>query len=61
MGIAYTCDWMHDDLPVRFRNGLLSIPYTTEANDTRMLRPRLFSALDCLAVMKRLWRPVRRT
>jgi peptidoglycan/xylan/chitin deacetylase (PgdA/CDA1 family) len=52
-GIAYTCDWVHDDLPVRFRNGLLSIPYTTDANDIRMLRPPLFGALDWLALVKR--------
>ena len=44
-GIDYTCDWVHDDLPVRFRNGLYSIPYTTDANDIRLLRPPLFGAL----------------
>jgi peptidoglycan/xylan/chitin deacetylase (PgdA/CDA1 family) len=52
-GIEYTCDWVHDDLPVRFRNGLYSIPYTTDANDIRMLRPPLFAALDWLALVKR--------
>jgi peptidoglycan/xylan/chitin deacetylase (PgdA/CDA1 family) len=52
-GVQYTCDWVHDDLPVRFDNGLLSIPYTTDANDIRMLRPPLFGALDWLAVVKR--------
>ena len=44
---------MHDDLRVRFRNGLYSIPYTTDANDIRMLRPPLFGALDWLALVKR--------
>jgi peptidoglycan/xylan/chitin deacetylase (PgdA/CDA1 family) len=52
-GIEYTCDWVHDDLPVRFANGLHSIPYTTDANDIRMLRPPLFGALDWLALVKR--------
>jgi peptidoglycan/xylan/chitin deacetylase (PgdA/CDA1 family) len=52
-GVDYTCDWVHDDLPVRFRNGLLSIPYTTDANDIRMLRPPLFGALDWQALVKR--------
>jgi peptidoglycan/xylan/chitin deacetylase (PgdA/CDA1 family) len=52
-GIDYTCDWVHDDLPVRFRNGLSSMPYTTDANDIRMLRPPLFGALDWLALVKR--------
>jgi allantoinase len=52
-GVEYTADWVHDDLPVRFRNGLYSIPYTTDANDIRMLRPPLFGALDWLALVKR--------
>jgi peptidoglycan/xylan/chitin deacetylase (PgdA/CDA1 family) len=52
-GIDYTCDWVHDDLPVRFHNGVHSIPYTTDANDIRMLRPPLFGALDWLAQVKR--------
>jgi peptidoglycan/xylan/chitin deacetylase (PgdA/CDA1 family) len=52
-GIEYTCDWVHDDLPVRFRNGMYSIPYTTDSNDIRMLRPPLFGALDWLALVKR--------
>ena len=51
--IVYTCDWVHDDLPVRFHNGLLSIPYTTDANDIRMLCPPLFGALVWLALVKR--------
>jgi allantoinase len=55
VGIEYTCDWVHDDLPVRFRNGLYSIPYTTDANDIRMLRPPLFGALDWLALVKRVF------
>lgn len=52
-GIEYTCDWVHDDLPVRFHNGISSIPYTTDANDIRMVRPPLFGALDWLALVKR--------
>jgi allantoinase len=52
-GIEYTCDWVHDDLPVRFRNGLYSIPYTTDANDIRLLRPPLFGAGEWLALVKR--------
>jgi allantoinase len=52
-GIEYVCDWVHDDLPVRFHNGVYSIPYTTDANDIRMLRPPLFGALDWVALVKR--------
>jgi allantoinase len=39
-GIRYTLDLLHDDqpLPVKVREGrLISIPYSTELNDTRLL------------------------
>jgi allantoinase len=32
-GVEYVADWVHDDLPVRFSNGLYSIPYTVDLND----------------------------
>jgi allantoinase len=32
-GVEYTCDWVNDDLPYKFNNGLYSIPYTLELND----------------------------
>jgi allantoinase len=32
-GVEYTCDWVNDDLPYAFSNGLWSMPYTLELND----------------------------
>lgn len=31
--VEYVADWIHDDQPVQFRNGLFSIPYSLEIND----------------------------
>lgn len=45
-GIAYSCDFMHDDqpFPLNVRNGrLISIPYTVEINDGSAYQRRLFS------------------
>ena len=32
-GVEYVADWVNDDLPYRFNNGLYSIPYSIELND----------------------------
>ncbi len=32
-GVEYVADWVNDDLPYRFNNGLHSIPYSIELND----------------------------
>ena len=32
-GVEYVADWVNDDLPYRFHNGLYSIPYSIEIND----------------------------
>ncbi|NBR30529.1 MAG: polysaccharide deacetylase, partial [Betaproteobacteria bacterium] len=32
-GVEYVADWVNDDLPYRFNNGLYSIPYSIEIND----------------------------
>ena len=32
-GVEYLADWVNDDLPYRFNNGLYSIPYSIELND----------------------------
>ena len=32
-GVEYVADWVNDDLPYRFNNGLYSIPYSLELND----------------------------
>jgi peptidoglycan/xylan/chitin deacetylase (PgdA/CDA1 family) len=45
-GIAYSCDFMHDDqpLPLKVAKGrLISIPYSVEINDGAAYQRRLFS------------------
>jgi allantoinase len=32
-GVEYVADWVNDDLPYKFNNGLYSIPYSIELND----------------------------
>src|SRR5262249_53752932 len=33
-GVEYVCDWVNDDLPYRMTNGLFSIPYSLELNES---------------------------
>lgn len=35
-GVEYVADWVNDDLPYRFNNGLYAAPYTIELNDMPM-------------------------
>jgi allantoinase len=42
--VEYVCDWVNDDLPYQFHNGLWSIPYTNDLNDMRLIRPPVVSA-----------------
>jgi allantoinase len=37
-GVEYVTDWVNDDQPYRFKNGLYSIPYTIDLNDTVQFR-----------------------
>jgi allantoinase len=45
-GIEYVCDWVNDDQPYRMNNGLMSIPYTLDLNDIRLLTPPIFGLND---------------
>lgn len=36
-GIDYTCDWVNDELPWRFRNGLVNLPLNHELSDRQIL------------------------
>jgi allantoinase len=45
-GAEYVADWIHDDLPVRFNNGLYSIPYTIELNDMPLFNNPSISIQD---------------
>jgi allantoinase len=45
-GVEYTCDWVNDDLPYAFSNGLWSIPYTLELNDMPLFNMPSISVTD---------------
>ena len=36
-GLDYTCDWVNDELPWRFTNGLLNLPLNHELSDRQIL------------------------
>jgi allantoinase len=52
-GLEYVCDWVNDDLPYQFHNGLWSIPYTNDLNDMRLVRPPVFSVEAWGALVRR--------
>jgi len=45
-GAEYTCDWVNDDLPYAFSNGLYSIPYSLELNDMPLFNMPSISITD---------------
>lgn len=45
-GVEYVCDWVNDDLPYRFNNGLYSIPYSIELNDMPLFNMPSISIQD---------------
>lgn len=52
-GVEYVADWVNDDRPYRMRNGLYSIPYALDLNDTRMLTAPVFPLTDWLDMIRR--------
>lgn len=36
-GLAYCCDWVNDELPYRFTNGLIDLPLNHELSDRQMI------------------------
>lgn len=36
-GLTYTCDWVNDELPYRFSNGLINMPLNHELSDRQIL------------------------
>jgi allantoinase len=52
-GVEYVCDWVNDDLPYQFYNGLWSIPYTNDLNDMRLIRPPVFTVEAWGALVQR--------
>jgi peptidoglycan/xylan/chitin deacetylase (PgdA/CDA1 family) len=45
-GVEYVADWVNDDLPYRFNNGLYSIPYSIELNDMPLFNMPSISIAD---------------
>ncbi len=43
-GLTYTCDWMNDELPYRFSNGLVNLPLNHELSDRQIITVQQQSA-----------------
>ncbi|WEK42362.1 MAG: polysaccharide deacetylase family protein [Candidatus Sphingomonas colombiensis] len=43
-GLSYTCDWVNDELPWRFANGLINLPLNHELSDRQIITVQQQSA-----------------
>jgi allantoinase len=43
-GVAYCCDWVNDELPWRFANGLINLPLNHELSDRQIITVQQQSA-----------------
>lgn len=43
-GLAYMCDWVNDELPYRFSNGLINLPLNHELSDRQIITVQQQSA-----------------
>jgi peptidoglycan/xylan/chitin deacetylase (PgdA/CDA1 family) len=43
-GLDYTCDWVNDELPYRFTNGLINLPLNHELSDRQIITVQQQSA-----------------
>lgn len=43
-GLDYACDWVNDELPYRFRNGLINLPLNHELSDRQVIAVQQQSA-----------------
>ncbi len=43
-GLRYTCDWVNDELPYRFYNGLIDLPLNHELSDRQIITVQQHSA-----------------
>lgn len=43
-GVHYVCDWVNDELPYRFHNGLINIPLNHELSDRQIITVQQHSA-----------------
>lgn len=43
-GLTYCCDWVNDELPFRFTNGVINLPLNTELSDRMIIETQQHSA-----------------
>ena len=43
-GLTYCCDWVNDELPYRFTNGLINLPLNHELSDRQIITVQQQSA-----------------
>lgn len=43
-GVEYCCDWVNDELPYRFNNGVIDLPLNTELSDRTIVETQQHSA-----------------
>ncbi|MEL7197745.1 MAG: polysaccharide deacetylase family protein [Pseudomonadota bacterium] len=51
-GLAYTCDWVNDELPYRFQNGLVNLPLNTELSDRMIVATQQHSTQGWAQMMR---------
>ncbi|KWV90798.1 polysaccharide deacetylase family protein [Erythrobacter sp. YT30] len=51
-GLVYTCDWVNDELPYRFKNGLINLPLNTELSDRMIVATQQHSAEGWAQMMR---------
>jgi len=51
-GLKYTCDWVNDELPYRFNNGVVNLPLNTELSDRMIVSTQQHSAQGWAQMMR---------
>jgi len=51
-GLTYCCDWVNDELPYRFTNGLINLPLNTELSDRMIVATQQHSAAGWAQMMR---------
>lgn len=51
-GLRYTCDWVNDELPYRFTNGLIDLPLNHELSDRQIIAVQQQSAASYAQQMR---------
>jgi len=51
-GLKYTCDWVNDELPYCFKNGLVNLPLNTELSDRMIVATQQHSAEGWAQMMR---------